>query len=76
MVSRKPIFIARKYAEAESPLVQPRDRATLVHLVKGDLDKQEIVDDVARLARENEVPLFLSLLLRMLGSIHVQSAPV
>jgi len=69
-------FIACKYAEAEPPLVHRRDRATLVHLVRGDLDREEIVDDVAPLARENEVRLFLSPVLRMLGSIHVQSAPV
>jgi hypothetical protein len=44
---------------------------------EGDLDKgEEIVDDVAWLARENEVRLFLPLALRMLGSIYVQSAPV
>jgi hypothetical protein len=44
---------------------------------EGDLDKgEEIVDDVAQLARENEVRLFLPLALRMLGGVYVQSAPV
>jgi class 3 adenylate cyclase/tetratricopeptide (TPR) repeat protein len=46
----------------------------MVHLVKGDLDKaEEILADVARLSRENEVRLFLPLVLCMLGSIYAQS---
>jgi class 3 adenylate cyclase/tetratricopeptide (TPR) repeat protein len=46
----------------------------MVHLVRGDLEKaEEILADAVRLARENEVRLFLPLVLCMLGGIYVQS---
>ena len=46
----------------------------MVHLVRGDLDRaEEILADIARLSRENEVRLFLPLVLCMLGSVYVQS---
>ena len=46
----------------------------MVYRERSDLDKaEELLADVARLARENEVRLFLPLVLCMLGSIYVQS---
>ena len=46
----------------------------MVYRERGDLERaEEILADVTRLARENEVRLFLPLVLCMLGSIHVQS---
>src|SRR5580704_9894732 len=77
MTRRSETLSAREFANQSN---RPYDQIAagyargMVHLTGGDFDKaEEILSDVARLSRENEVRLFLPLALCMLGSAHVQS---